>query len=170
MEREVVFSQDKADYALLLAEIKALYDPDLPPLSNLSNMGALIASFYADINWCGFYLWQEARQRLVLGPFQGRPACSSIARGRGVCGRALEEGRPLIVPDVEAFPGHIACDSRSRSEFVFPLVWKGKLLGVLDIDSPKIGRFSESDAHGMSAIMDFMSQALTDAGIEKLLE
>lgn len=112
-------------------------------LSDLSNFSAYVFHTLPGLNWCGFYL--DDGKKLVLGPFQGKPACVEIAYARGVCGAAFTQRKPLIVPDVHEFPGHIACDSASRSEMVVPLLVDGKCLGVFDLDSPELERFTKSD-------------------------
>ena len=116
-------------------------------IANLANAAALLWEELTDINWAGFYLFHQ--NRLLLGPFQGRIACREIAIGRGVCGTAFEKKQTLVVDDVHSFPGHIACDARSRSEIVVPLYRGGELVGVLDIDSPIESRFSEDDKIGL---------------------
>ncbi len=116
-------------------------------ISSLANASALLTYYLTDINWLGFYLLDDHSepQRLVLGPFQGAPACVSISHGKGVCGTAWAENRTMVVPDVQQFPGHIACDAASRSEVVVPLVTISGVVGVLDIDSPLLDRFSAED-------------------------
>lgn len=118
----------------MLKQLHALLDGETDVIANLSNASALLNSFLTDVNWVGFYIWKE--EQLVLGPFQGLPACIRIPNGRGVCGTAIKERKTQLVPDVQAFPGHIACDSASRSEIVVPIIVQGKPFGVLDIDSP----------------------------------
>ena len=128
---------------LLLASLASLVG-DVPYLTtNLSNASALLYESMEDLNWAGFYLLRG--EELWLGPFQGKPACVRIPIGKGVCGSAVKEGRTLLVPDVHAFPGHIACDGASRSEIVVPLRVNGEIVGVLDLDSPLVGRFTEKD-------------------------
>ena len=117
--------------------------------ANLANASALLFETLEEINWAGFYLMEGGR--LVLGPFQGRPACIEIAVGRGVCGTAVQQDRSQLVYDVHDFPGHIACDSASNSEIVIPLHCGGAVFGVLDIDSPRVGRFDEKDRAGLEA-------------------
>ncbi|MDC7223515.1 MAG: GAF domain-containing protein [Spirochaetales bacterium] len=129
---------------MLLEQLKALMER-VDPVSDLANGAALLNWYLEDINWVGFYLWREERNELVLGPFQGLPACVRIPFGRGVCGTAFAENRTIRVDDVHNFPGHIACDGASRSEIVIPLRKEGRPVGVLDIDSPLKGRFSEED-------------------------
>jgi len=137
------------DYQLLTAQLLefAKADPWFVPL--LSNASALLFEALPDVNWAGFYLTRG--DGLVLGPFQGKTACIHIARGRGVCGAAMEQDRVLRVPDVHAFPGHIACDSASNSEIVLPLHSGGAVAGVLDIDSPVPDRFDAADEAGLTA-------------------
>ncbi|MCY9593301.1 GAF domain-containing protein [Paenibacillus chitinolyticus] len=130
-------------YTLVIAQLKALIEGEPSRIANLANASALLGQFLRDINWVGFYLLEG--EQLVLGPFQGLPACVRIPLGRGVCGTAAQKRETLVVEDVERFPGHIACDSASRSEIVVPLVKDGELLGVLDIDSPNLARFDETD-------------------------
>ncbi|SEG37180.1 GAF domain-containing protein [Paenibacillus sp. UNC499MF] len=130
-------------YSLVTAQLKALIEGETSRIANLANASALLGQFLRDINWVGFYLLEG--EQLVLGPFQGLPACVRIPLGRGVCGTAAQKRETLVVEDVERFPGHIACDAASRSEIVVPLVKDGELLGVLDIDSPSLARFDETD-------------------------
>jgi GAF domain-containing protein len=128
-------------------------------IANLANASALLFEELEDLNWAGFYLMEEGR--LVLGPLQGKPACIEIPVGRGVCGTAVQEGRTQLVPDVHLFPGHIACDSASNSEIVVPLRIDGEIVGVLDIDSPWPGRFTEEDQTGLEAVAEIIAQMLT---------
>ena len=140
-------------------QLCALLDGETDAVANLANAAALLWQALPDINWVGFYLLRGGA--LVLGPFQGRPACTRIALGRGVCGAAFTENRTLVVPDVHAFPGHIACDARSRAELVTPLRTEdGAPFGVLDIDSETVGRFTESDAAEMERAARVLSAAL----------
>ena len=135
------------DYSLLNKQLLALTEGVEEPISNLSNASALLYQTLADLNWAGFYLYKNGV--LLLGPFQGKTACTKIPMGKGVCGTAAEKGETLVVPDVHAFPGHIACDGASNSEIVIPLYVEGRLFGVLDIDSPLLDRFSEADREGL---------------------
>lgn len=135
------------DYSELCIELKALTDGVPHKIANLANASALIFSSLDGLNWAGFYFFEG--EMLVLGPFQGKPACIEIPRGRGVCGTAAQEGRTIVVPDVHAFEGHIACDGASNSEIVIPLFKNGEVVGVLDIDSPHLARFSERDREGL---------------------
>ncbi len=112
-------------------------------MGSLANVSALLMASQSEINWLGFYLYDG--EKLILGPFQGHPACTQIAIGKGVCGTAAQQRRTVIVDNVDEFPGHIVCDSRSKSEIVVPLVQNGKLIGVLDVDSPKLARFNQKD-------------------------
>jgi GAF domain-containing protein len=150
------FHDKPADYARLSAELTALLAGEHDPVANAANtaallFGALLFGALPEVNWAGFYFLRGAE--LVVGPFQGKPACVRIALGRGVCGTAAVERRTLVVPDVHAFPGHIACDAASRSEIVVPLIRGGELLGVLDVDSPRPGRFDAADAHGLEEVV-----------------
>ena len=140
----------KTDYPALLAQAESLIAGVRHPIANLANISALIYTTMDALNWAGFYLTEG--EGLVLGPFQGRPACIEIPWGRGVCGTAAEKDETQLVPDVHLFPGHIACDCASRSEIVVPLHAEGKVVGVLDIDSPVEGRFSEDDREGLESL------------------
>ncbi|MFW5437490.1 GAF domain-containing protein [Paenibacillus apiarius] len=141
------------DYPLITQQLSALIQGEPNLIANLANASALLWQGLKDINWAGFYLMDEARGELVLGPFQGMPACVRIPIGRGVCGSAAKERRTFIVPDVHAFAGHIACDAASRSEIVVPMVKDGTLIGVLDIDSPITDRFNEADQVALEQIV-----------------
>ena len=132
------------DYNLIYKQSQALAEDVKWDITLFANISALLYESMEDINWAGFYLLFD--DELLLGPFQGKTACTSIPVGKGVCGTAVKEGRIIRVEDVHAFPGHIACDSASNSEIVLPLIMDGKLLGVMDIDSPVFNRFDESDA------------------------
>ncbi|KKK38379.1 hypothetical protein WQ57_09320 [Mesobacillus campisalis] len=131
------------NYQLLLKQLKALLEGETNPVANFSNASALLNQFLDRINWVGFYLMEDGE--LVLGPFQGLPACVRIPVGKGVCGTAVSRMETIRVADVHQFPGHIACDAASQSEIVIPMVDNGKLVGVLDIDSPEKDRFDELD-------------------------
>ncbi len=134
-------------YELLAASVKALTDDENDLIANLSNASAAIFESLEDVNWAGFY--ELTGDTLVLRPFQGKPACIRISVGKGVCGTAVMEDKAQLVRDVHQFPGHIACDSASNSEIVIPLHANGKIVGVLDIDSPTTGRFTETDLNGL---------------------
>ena len=138
-----------AHYRELTQQLAALFVGERHGLANAANMSALLYESLAALNWVGFYFLQGGE--LVLGPFQGKVACTRIALGRGVCGTAAQRREILVVPDVHAFPGHIACDSASQSEIVVPLLESGRLLGVLDLDSPQLSRFDQDDAVGLQA-------------------
>lgn len=138
------YSGNKAkDYELLLNQLHALLDGEKDEIANLSNAAALLNQFLDQVNWVGFYLWKE--NELVLGPFQGLPACIRIPYGKGVCGTAVKEQSTQLVADVSLFPGHIACDSASKSEIVVPITINNEIYGVLDIDSPIVNRFDDTD-------------------------
>ena len=139
-----------AKYTRLLSQIEYLTQGEYHTISVLSNIAALLWSELDDINWVGFYLIHDGK--LVLGPFQGKVACMNIEVGKGVCGTAVAQNATQLVEDVHQFPGHIACDSASNSEIVIPLRSYGRVVGVLDIDSPLVGRFSAVDAEGLEAI------------------
>ena len=143
-----------ACYRELKAQLAALFVGERNGLANAANMSALLYQTLPGLNWVGFYFLQGGE--LVLGPFQGRVACVRIAIGHGVCGAAAERRETLVVPDVHAFPGHIACDAASRSEIVLPLVQDGRLLGVLDLDSPNLSRFDHADREGLEAAVNVL--------------
>jgi len=140
-----------AFYRELAAQYEALIDGERDAIANAANLSALIYDAVPDLNWAGFY-FLRSQSELVLGPFQGKVACVRIAVGKGVCGSAVAERRSILVPDVHAFPGHIACDSASRSELVLPLRRDGEIFGVLDLDSPLPGRFDADDQAGFEAL------------------
>ncbi len=128
---------------LFLETLRGYFDNGLPVVTNLANMAAIVYEFFDGINWAGFYLYQDSK--LILGPFQGKPACTEIEIGKGVCGVAAETMQSIIVPDTDRFEGHIVCDSASKAEIVIPIAKDGGLFGVLDIDSPNMNRFTEED-------------------------
>lgn len=136
-------------YRELLEQARALLAGERDPIANAANVASLIWHTLPELNWAGFYLLRGGE--LVLGPFQGKPACVRIALGHGVCGTAAQQRRSVVVADVHAFPGHIACDSASNSEIVVPLVKGAELIGVLDLDSPRLGRFDDADRAGLLA-------------------
>jgi len=141
---------DMPDYNILKVQLEGFLDTDPFYVPAMANASALLWEALADINWAGFYIVRG--DKLVLGPFQGKPACIHIKRGKGVCGTAWAEDKTLLVPDVHEFPGHIACDSASNSEIVVPLHDGGRnVAGVLDIDSPSLNRFTEADREGLEA-------------------
>lgn len=139
-------------YAQLAEELRALISGESDWIANLANASALLYHSLPNVNWAGFYLLRQ--DELVVGPFQGRPACVRIKMGRGVCGTAAARRTTIIVPNVNEFPGHIACDSASNSEIVVPVIQHNELLGVLDVDSPTQGRFDEEDRQGLEAFVE----------------
>ena len=145
-------------YKDLALALGGLLTGESDAVANMANASALIFETLPDVNWVGFY--RNVGGELVLGPFQGRPACIRIKFGEGVCGAAASSRQVQRIEDVHAFPGHIACDSASNSEIVLPLIRDGELLGVLDIDSPKTGRFTEEDEAGCVRLAEILSQAL----------
>lgn len=147
----------KTDFDMLIKQASALLQGERHPIPNLANLSALLWHSLPDINWAGFYLSMEGE--LLLGPFQGKPACVHIPWGKGVCGTAAAQGSTLLVPDVHAFPGHIACDSASRSELVAPLAAGERVVGVLDIDSPTTNRFSEEDCRSLTLLAELAANA-----------
>ena len=145
------------NYDLLIKQLKALVEDEKNAIANFSNASALLNQFLDRVNWVGFYLMEDGE--LVLGPFQGLPACVRIPLGKGVCGTAASEKETLRVEDVHAFPGHIACDAASQSEIVVPMVVDGKVIGVLDIDSPIKNRFDEVDQAYLERFVAVLLQA-----------
>lgn len=137
-------------YEHLCKEATALLHGERNPIANMANFSSLLYHTLPNVNWVGFYVYHE--EELVLGPFQGKPACIRIPLGKGVCGTAAQRRETLLVADVETFPGHIACDSDSRSEIVVPLVARSALYGVLDIDSPQPNRFTYDDQQGLEQL------------------
>ena len=146
------------DYSAVCAQLKVLTDGVPYEVANLANASALLWQELADINWAGFYKMKDGA--LVLGPFQGKPACIRIPVGRGVCGTAVAQDRTQLVPDVHQFPGHIACDCASNSEIVIPIHVNGEIWGVLDIDSPEFDRFSEADQSGLTQFVEILEKVL----------
>ena len=145
-------------YDELAVSLKAISENVKYEITVLSNMSALIYDALDDLNWCGFYLVQDGK--LILGPFQGKIACTEIAFGKGVCGTAYQRNETVLVKDVHQFEGHIACDSASNSEIVIPVHKDGRILGVLDIDSPKLARFDESDKLGLEQLVLVLEEKL----------
>jgi GAF domain-containing protein len=150
----------QAAYAELAQGLRALLAGEHDLVANAANMAALLFWSLRDLNWAGFYLVEPERGDLLLGPFQGKPACVRIPVGRGVCGTAAARRDTVVVPDVHAFPGHIACDSASNSEIVVPVIRDGALLGVLDLDSPLPARFDAADARGLEALVRILVESL----------
>ena len=146
------------DYQFLAEQIRSLAESEPHWLPVMANTAAALFEAMPDVNWAGFYLVDEKDQSLLLGPFQGKVACIRIGYGKGVCGTALAKDEVQLVPDVHAFPGHIACDSASRSEIVLPVHKGGKVVAVLDIDSPVPGRFTEEDRDGLLKIVQILEE------------
>ena len=144
-------------YEGLIPQIKGLVEGESDQVANLANVCAALKETFSFF-WVGFYLVKE--DDLVLGPFQGPVACTRIRKGKGVCGTSWEKGETILVPDVEAFPGHIACSSLSKSEIVVPLVKEGKVIGVLDVDSDQLNDFDETDAQHLSTLCTWLSERL----------
>jgi GAF domain-containing protein len=140
----------RALYGSLLAQVSGVLAGERDPWANAANTAALLFALLPDLNWAGFYFLRGGE--LVVGPFQGQPACVRIAPGRGVCGAAAAARRTLVVPDVHAFDGHIACDAASRSEVVVPILLADRLVGVMDLDSPIAARFDDDDARGLEPV------------------
>jgi L-methionine (R)-S-oxide reductase len=154
-----IAADDKATlYRDLAQALEALIADEPDGVANMANAAALIWESLPDVNWVGFY--RNIGGELVVGPFQGRPACIRIPFGQGVCGVAAETRRVQRIDDVHAFPGHIACDSASNSEIVVPIIREGELLGVLDIDSPKAARFTEEDEAGCVKLAEILTKAI----------
>ena len=149
--------EKKAMYRLMNAQLTALTEGERHPLPNMANAAALLWEHLPEINWAGFYVMENGG--LMLGPFQGKTACIRIAVGKGVCGTAVAEDATQLVKDVHQFPGHIACDSASNSEIVVPLHKNGKIVGVLDIDSPVFERFDEEDQAGLEEFARILENA-----------
>ena len=146
------------NYQTLIMQVKALTEGVPHTIANLANVSAAIWQEMDRLNWAGFYLMQDGI--LVLGPFQGKPACIEIPVGKGVCGTAVKERRTVLVEDVHQFPGHIACDSASNSEIVVPIFKNGEVFGVLDIDSPYFARFTAEDREGLEALVKVLEETL----------
>ncbi len=155
IELTEISAQSKTDfYKSLTTQLYHLLEGERDFLANTANFSALLFNTMPDVNWVGFYFYKGGE--LVLGPFQGKPACVRIAIGKGVCGTAAEKMKTVVVKNVHEFPGHIACDSASNSEIVVPLIKQGKLLGVLDIDSPQLARFDDEDKAGLENLVELL--------------
>ena len=153
-----LYPTDKKEcYKLIRAQLKSLLEDEPYVIPNLSNTSALLNGALTDINWVGFYLLHN--NELLLGPFQGKTACVHIPIGKGVCGTAVLKDEIQLVKDVHEFPGHIACDSASRSEIVIPIHYSGHIVGVLDIDSPMVARFDSEDREGLSEVVNILENA-----------
>jgi L-methionine (R)-S-oxide reductase len=146
-------------YANLQLQLRSLLESERDFIANAANFAALLYHFVPDVNWAGFYL--RKGDELVLGPFQGQPACVRITIGKGVCGTAAEQRQTILVDNVHEFPGHIACDSASNSEIVVPLINQGELIGVLDLDSPSFARFDDEDARGLNDLAEIFVASST---------
>ena len=149
-------------YVQIAGQLRGLLAGEHDLIANAANLSALLFYSLPDLNWAGFYFYKQGE--LVLGPFQGQPACVRIALGKGVCGTAAARRETIIISDVHSFPGHIACDSASNSEIVVPLVKDKQLLGVLDLDSPTVARFDEADAAGLNEIAEIFLGACRTPG------
>lgn len=147
-----------ATYQTLVAQAKALLSGESDATANAANFSALVYHALPDLNWVGFYLLKDGE--LVVGPFQGQPACVRIALGKGVCGTAAQKRETVVVEDVDAFPGHIVCDAASRSEIVVPVLHNNQLYGVFDVDSPSLARFDDEDRVGMEALVACFAETL----------
>jgi L-methionine (R)-S-oxide reductase len=152
-------SNKKEQYKLINAQVQALISDESDMIANMANIAAVLFNTLEQINWAGFYLFKQ--DQLVLGPFQGQPACIRIPMGRGVCGTAASSLQTIVVKDVHAFAGHIACDAASNSEIVVPIIVNKQLVAVLDIDSPVIERFDEHDRQGLEALASILQETLT---------
>lgn len=157
-ERQEQFLSPSEMYDAFLDHVKGYMDKSLPRVTNYANFCALVYDFFDEVNWVGFYLLEK--DTLYLGPFQGKPACTEISLGKGVCGSSALKRVTLVVKDTSLFVGHIVCDSESRSEIVIPIIKDGSLLGVLDIDSPLTDRFQESDRQTLEKAVDFLIDIL----------
>ncbi len=151
-------TDDAVDYDLLAAQMRAMAEGVKSRVSNMANASALLYRTIGGLNWAGFYLYEEGELR--LGPFQGKPACTVIPMGKGVCGTAALRDETVVVEDVRRFPGHIACDGASRSEIVIPIHRNGAVSGVLDIDSPLCGRFGEAEKKGLEMFAGALEEVL----------
>lgn len=146
----------KLNNKVVLAQLTGLIQDEPNWIANLSNASALLNEVLTNINWVGFYLWEDTSEQLVLGPFQGKVACIRIDSGKGVCGTAFQKEETIIVPDVNEFPGHIVCDAASQSEIVVPLIKDGKAIGVLDVDAPIKERFGEDEKELLEAFVEIL--------------
>jgi GAF domain-containing protein len=161
-EVQPINAADKPElYRQLALSLRALLENEPDPIANAANTAALIFHSLPDLNWAGFYFLRDGGE-LVLGPFQGKPACVRIAKGRGVCGAAVERAASVLVADVHAFPGHIACDAASRAELVVPVFAHGRILGVLDLDSPLPNRFDAADQAGIEQLAAIYAESFSD--------
>ncbi|MFT5711867.1 MAG: L-methionine (R)-S-oxide reductase [Glaciecola sp.] len=157
--KKLIMSNKKEQYNLINAQVQALISGESDMIANMANIAAVLFNTLEQINWAGFYLHKQ--EQLVLGPFQGQPACIRIPMGRGVCGTAASSLKTIVVKDVHEFTGHIACDAASNSEIVVPIIINKKLIAVLDIDSPVADRFDEYDRQGLEALVSIFQETLT---------
>lgn len=158
MFQPIVYTKSREEnYEIVIRQLESLIDGEEDLVANMANASALLHHFLANINWVGFYIWKE--NELVLGPFQGLPACIRIPYGKGVCGTAVKKQETIVVPNVNEFPGHIVCDAQSKSEIVVPLIKDGDILGVLDIDSPIYNRFDETDRYYLEKFVQTLIKA-----------
>ncbi len=153
-----MFAEKLDFYRTLVAQAEALIADETDLIANMANISALLFNEMPDLNWSGFYILRQGE--LVLGPFQGKPACVRIAVGKGVCGTAVASGQIQLVKDVHEFPGHIACDAASNSEIVLPVRLRGEIIAVLDIDSPSLARFDDADSQGLSELVAVFERRL----------
>ncbi|EIE4863755.1 GAF domain-containing protein [Listeria monocytogenes] len=160
IEIQKMTGSKEENYGLALKQVQAMIHGEPNLIANLSNVSSILNQALSDINWVGFYLLEKETNQLVLGPFQGLPACIRIPLGKGVCGSAAADQKTCIVENVHDFPGHIACDAASNSEIVLPIVKNNQLLGVLDIDSPLFNRFDEVDQLWLEKIRDAIVQEI----------
>jgi len=153
---------EKTTKHLINKQLASLLEDEDNLTANLSNASALLYDYLENVNWLGFYLWDESDQELILGPFQGKVACVRIENGKGVCGTAFKEAKTILVEDVHQFPGHIACDAASQSEIVVPITQgeNSKVIGVLDIDSPNLARFTDEDKEVIEEFAQTLSASL----------
>lgn len=159
MFEPTLYTEDRnKNYEMVLGQLRALIEGETDVIANLANASALLYQFLDEVNWVGFYLWKE--NELVLGPFQGLPACIRIPNGKGVCGTAVTEKETILVENVHAFPGHIACDAKSQSEIVIPIIIDDHVFGVLDIDSPILNRFDTIDQTYLEKFVDILKRQL----------
>lgn len=161
MIKEEIYNSISTDMTALVAQVRAITDGETDMIANMANISAILFNGLADVNWAGFYLFKQ--EQLVLGPFQGKPACIRIPMGKGVCGTAAATQSVQIIDNVHEFDGHIACDANSNSEVVVPIISKqDQLIGVLDIDSPKFARFSEEDASSLAQIVQILVDSIAE--------
>lgn len=153
---QLTFTSKSQQYAFMNTKLLAICETEDNFIANMANGAALLWNVLKDINWCGFYLWQEAEKELVLAPFCGMPACTRLKNGVGVCNKAVIDRSTVVVKNVHEFPGHIACDSASNSEIVVPMICDGKVIGVLDIDAPIFERFDAEDQLGLEKFVEIL--------------